>query len=137
MTLGRRARLTDTAPTARVKLLLPLYDVTAPVVCTISPEDKADRIAVMNRMRAATTSIERTHIGLLLHFPREAALEAAVRRFALDEKRCCQFWGFAVVADDDELVLRWDGPPTAGPLLDTLESVLRSGDPIESIEGLL
>ena len=129
--------MTDTTPAARAKQLLPLYDDDAPIVCTIGGDEKADRIAVMNRMRSEMTSLERTDTGLLLQFPRTASIEDDVRRFALDEKRCCQFWGFAVLDSDDELVLRWDGPPTAGPLLDTLESVLRSDEPIERIEGLL
>ena len=129
--------MTDTTPTARAKKLLPLYDDAVPIVCTIGDDEKADRIAVVDRMRAAMTSLERTGTGLLLEFPRTTSIEADVRRFAVDEKRCCQFWGFAVVEGDDELVLRWDGPPTAGPLLDTLERVLRSDEAIESIEGLL
>jgi hypothetical protein len=129
--------MTDTTPAARAKRLLPLHDDAAPVVCTIGEDEKADRIAVMDRMRAAMTALERTDTGLLLQFPRRADIEADVRRFALDEKRCCQFWGFAVVDGDDELVLRWDGPETAGPLLDTLEAVLRSDERIERIEGLL
>lgn len=125
----------DVATTA--KKLLPLFDDTVPIACTIGADEIPDRLAIVERMRAAMTTMERTETGLLLQFPRQPALEADVRRFAIDEKRCCQFWGFAVLAGDDELVLRWDGPPTAGPLLDTLEAVLRSDEPIEQIEGLL
>lgn len=129
--------MTDTTAAARAKQLLPLYDDAAPIMCTIGDDEKADRIAVMDRMRTAMTSLERTDTGLLLQFPRTASIDDDVRRFALDEKRCCQFWGFAVIDGDNEIVLRWDGPPTAGPLLDTLEAVLQSNEPIERIEGLL
>ena len=128
--------MTETA-TAKAKQLLPLHDNTAPIVCTIGPDEKADRIAIVNRMRASTASIERTETGLLLQFPRTDAIRADLDRFAIDEKRCCQFWGFAVVDGDDDLALRWDGPPTATELLDTIERVLRSDMPVETIEGLL
>lgn len=128
--------MNDTA-TAKAKQLLPLHDDTAPIVCTIGPDEKAERIAIINRMRASTTSIERTDTGLLLQFPRTDAIRADLDRFAVDEKRCCQFWGFAVVDGADDLALRWDGPATAGELLDRIERVLRSDEPVETIEGLL
>ena len=128
--------MTDTA-TAKAKQLLPLHDDTAPIVCTIGPDEKADRIAIVNRMRVAATSIERTGTGLLLQFPRTDAIRADLDRFAIDEKRCCQFWGFAVVDGAYDLALRWDGPATAGELLDAIERVLRSDEPVETIEGLL
>ena len=127
--------MTDIA--AKAKTLLPLYDDSAALACTIGADEIPDRIAIVERMRVAMTSIERTDTGLLLRFPREDAIEADVRRFAVDEKRCCQFWGFAVLDGDDELVLRWDGPPTAGDLLDRLDALLRSNEPIESVQGLL
>jgi hypothetical protein len=128
--------MTETAAT-KAKKLLPLNDGTAPIVCTIGDDEKADRIAIIERMRGAATSIERTNTGLLLRFPRTNAIRADLDRFAIDEKRCCQFWGFAVVDGTDDLALRWDGPDTAGELLDSIERVLRSDAPIESIEGLL
>lgn len=127
--------MTDTA--AKAKKLLPLHDDTAPIACTIDDDEIADRIAIVERMRAAMTSIERTDTGLLLQFPREDAIGADVRRFAIDEKRCCQFWGFAVIEGDHELVLRWDGPPTAGDLLDRLDVLLRSEDPVAIVGGFL
>ena len=79
--------MTDTTAATRAKRLLPLYDDAAPIMCTIGDDEKADRIAVMDRMRTAMTSLERTDTGLLLHFPRTASIEDDVRRFALDEKR--------------------------------------------------
>ena len=128
--------MTETAAT-KAKKLLPLNDGTAPIVCTIGDDEKADRIAIIERMRGCATSIERTDVGLLLQFPRTDATRADLERFAIDEKRCCQFWGFAVVDGDDDLALRWDGPATAVGLLDTIAQVLRSEKPVSSIEGLL
>jgi len=127
--------MTDTV--GKAKKLLPLYDDSAPIACTIGADEIPDRIAIVERMRASMTSLERTDTGLLLQFPREPAIEADVRRFAVDEKRCCQFWGFAVIDGDDEIVLRWDGPPSADELLDRLDALLRSDDPVESIQGFL
>lgn len=43
-----------------------------------------------------------------------------LRRFAVDEKRCWQFWGFAVASTDHDLTLRWDGPPNTAEILDHL-----------------
>jgi hypothetical protein len=127
--------MTDTSDRAR--RLLPLHDDTVPIVCTIGEDEKADRVAMLDHMRRALIGLERTEHGLLLELPRGDGLDADVRRFARDEKRCCQFWGFAVVEGDDTLVLRWDGPDAAASLLDTIAGVLRSDAPIESIDGLL
>ena len=74
---------------------IPLYDATAPVACTIDETDVAERLAQVERLRAAVTEVERTAAGLVLRFPVDPAVEADVRRFAEDEKRCCAFWGFA------------------------------------------
>ena len=41
----------------------------------------------------------RTHRhGLLLHFPKSPDIDADLRGFTVDEKRCCTFWGFDVTA---------------------------------------
>ena len=129
--------MTSDVAATRAKRLLPLFDDTVPVACTIGDDEKTDRLALLTRLRSAATSIERTDTGLVLAFERDPAVEDDVRRFAVDEKRCCQFWGFAVVESDTSLALRWDGPPTAATLLDTIEAALRSDSPIESLGDLL
>ena len=126
----------DSTPLTAAKRLLPLYDESAPVACTIGADEIADRIATVARMRAAMTALERTDTGLLLQFPRDSLIEADVRRLAVDEKRCCQFWGFAVLDGDDSIVLRWDGPPEASVMLDRLDALLRSEEPVDSLQGL-
>lgn len=126
-----------TTATAAAKRLLPIHDDAAPIICTIGANEKVERIATIERLRASATSIERTTTGLVLQFPRTDAVLAELERFAIDEKRCCQFWGFAVIESDYQLALRWDGPPAAGELLDTIERVLRSDEPASAIEGLL
>lgn len=87
-------------------------------------------------MRTTLTSLERTEHGLLLHFPFCSDVEAELRRFAADEKRCCQFWGFEVLSGDD-LTLRWDAPPSAGDLVDELEAFFRGDAPASALAGLL
>ena len=90
---------------------VPLYDDSAPIVCTITDQEVPDRLALLERMRTNLTAIEPSEHGLVLHFPIRDEVEADIRRFAADEKRCCEFWGFEVTKAPDELILRWDGPP--------------------------
>lgn len=116
---------------------IPIYDESAPIVCTIGDHETGDRIEVVERMRLNLSGIERTDHGLLLHFPADDELEAEVRRFAVDEKRCCQFWGFAVDSGDSGLTLRWEGPPAAHELVDRLHSYLQGDEPLTTISGLL
>ena len=120
-----------------MKRRLPLYDETATISCSLTPEEIPDRLATIDRIRTEHDSLERTEHGLLLHFPPSTDLEAELRQFALDEKRCCQFWGFEVLADADALALRWDGPPSATPLIDELEAFFGGDRPVEVLAGLL
>jgi hypothetical protein len=85
--------------------LIPIYDATAAIASTITNTEIPERIALIERMRTAMTTIDRTPTGLLLHFPNQPDVRADLGAFAVDEKRCCQFWGFderleAVVAAD-------------------------------------
>lgn len=116
---------------------IPIYDTTAPIACTIGTDEIPGRIALVERLRANARSVERTPDGLLLRFAATAANEADVRRFADDEKLCCQFWGFAVDVDDDEVRLQWEGPPAVGELLDRLYVYLTGAEPSSALAGLL
>ena len=49
----------------------------------------------------------------------------------MDEKSCCQFWGFEVSSTEEELTLRWDGPPSSEELLDLFLAYFRGEQPIE------
>jgi hypothetical protein len=115
----------------------PIYDDTAPITCTIGSDEIPERIELVERMRHNLEGIERTEHGLLLHFPSGADIERDLRRFAVDEKRCCQFWGFSVAVDADELTLRWDGPPDADDLIGRLVAYFEGDQPLTSISGLL
>lgn len=116
---------------------VPIYDATAPIACTIDPTDIPERIALVESMRTRLALLERTDHGLLLHFAADPATEADLRRFALDEKRCCQFWGFAVATTSDDLTLRWDSPPNAAEILDQLEAFFTGDEPASGLAALL
>jgi MerR family copper efflux transcriptional regulator len=116
---------------------LPLVDEDAPIACSLAPGDVPGRIALLERLRDAATDVARTPHGLRLRFPPDAEVEADVRRFAVDEQRCCTFWAFSVDADPNCVTLRWDGPSAAADLLDHLHRFLVGDEPIGSLGGLL
>lgn len=116
---------------------IPIYDADAPITCTIGRDEIPERIELVERLRTNLDRLERTDHGLLLHFPARPDIDADLRRFAVDEKRCCRFWGFAVETTDGELTLRWEAPPTAVDLLARIEHYLRGDEPLTSISGLL
>lgn len=117
--------------------LIPIYDDTAPIACTISTAEIPERIELIERMRTAMTRIERTPTGLLLHFPDRRAVRADLTTFAVDEKRCCKFWGFDIVDEPSGVALRWDGPPAAHDLLGQLETFFTTDAPTPVLDGLL
>ena len=116
---------------------IPLYDATEPIVCTASSNEVPNRIAQIERLRDLITGVDRTEHGLLLHFSNTAEVEADVRRFASDEKRCCQFWGFDVDAAGERLTLQWDGPPEVADFLDRLHAFLLGNESLSIDTGLL
>ena len=116
---------------------IPIYDESTSITCTIGDDEVDERVALFERMRRNLRTVSRTDHGLLLHFPRRADVEAGVRRFAIDEKRCCRFWGFAVETGQGELTLRWDAPPAASEVLARIEASLLGEAPITSIRSLL
>jgi hypothetical protein len=119
-----------------MKKLIPIYDDTAAIACTIGEDEVDGRVELLERMRTSLEVVERTEHGLLLRFPKREDVEADVRRFAVDEQRCCAFWGFDVGGGEDEVTLRWDSPPTAAGLLERLHDYLVGDEPITSL-GLL
>ena len=117
--------------------LIPIYDASAPIACTIGDDEIPERLALLERLRQALDSVERAEYGLLLRFWDEPAIAADVRRFTVDEKRCCQFWGFEVGSRSGELTLRWDGPPGAADLIDQLHAYFLGDQPLTALAGLL
>lgn len=117
--------------------VIPIYDDTAAIACTISNAEIPERVELIERMRTAMTALDRTPTGLLLHFPDNDAMRADLATFAVDEKRCCQFWGFDIRDEPSGVALRWDGPPAAGDLLDRLVTFFTTDAPIATLDGLL
>jgi hypothetical protein len=116
---------------------IPIYDAAAPITCTIGRDEIPERIELAERMRQNLERLERTEHGLLVHFPDRPEVQADLARFALDEKRCCQFWGFAVDNTDGDLTLRWDAPPAANQLIAKIGAYFDGDEPLTSISGLL
>jgi hypothetical protein len=116
---------------------IPVYDDTAPITCTIGSDEIPERIELVEQVRHNLERIERTQHGLLLHFPNRPDIDADLRRFAVDEKRCCQFWGFEVGTTPDQITLRWDGPPDVADFLDRLHAYFLGDEPLTTITGLL
>ena len=118
-------------------MTFPIYDASEPVTCSIDATEVAGRVELLERLRGALRAVERTDHGMLLRFPLRPDVEQDVRRFAVDEKRCCAFFGFAVETTGDELTLRWDAPPRAGELVDQLLAYLAGERELPDIAGLL
>ena len=113
---------------------IPVYDATAPIVCTIDVAEVLARRALIERIRASVLGVERTPDGLVLELPTER--EADARAFAIDEKRCCGFWGFDVTRDGSTVTLRWDGPPDAAPLVERLVAYFGGAADLDLFAGL-
>jgi hypothetical protein len=116
---------------------IPIYDATAPIDCTASSDEIPERLEVMERMRLNLDRIERTAHGMLLHFPDRPDNLEDVQRFAVDEERCCAFWGFEISTHGDELVLRWDAPPALDDYVEKLIAYFQGDQPITDVSGLL
>ena len=117
--------------------VIPIYDETKSISCTIERGEVSGRLELMERMRMNLVAIERGAHGMLLHFPETDAIADDLERFAVDEKRCCEFWGFAIDRRADELVFRWDAPPAADEIVERLIAYFRGDEPIADIAGLL
>jgi hypothetical protein len=115
----------------------PIYDDTTPIACTATDDELSERIEVLERLHADLAGLDRTEHGLVLRFPRRDDVEADVRRFAVDEKRCCQFWGFEIDVSDDRVQLRWDGPPAVQEFMDRLQAYFEGDEPLTAVDGLL
>lgn len=116
---------------------IPIYDASAPVMCTATSDEIPVRIEQVERMRSNLDRIERTAHGMLLHFPNRPDIESDLRMFTVAEKGCCQFWGFEITTEPDELILRWDAPPTLDVHLTRLMAFFEGDEPLAATSGLL
>jgi hypothetical protein len=116
---------------------IPISDETAPIACTISTEEIPARVELIERLRANLDGLDRSEHGLLLRFPNRAEVAGDLRRFVVDEKRCCEFWGFEITTTDEALRLRWEAPPDGQGLIDRLLAFFRGDEPALDLAGLL
>jgi hypothetical protein len=116
---------------------IPIYDATAEIACTAAADEIPKRIEQVERMRSHLAAVERTEDGLLLHFPNRPDIEEELRGFTIDEKACCQFWGFAIESDPAQLHLRWDAPPTLSDSMTSLLDFFQGNEPLTAESGLL
>ena len=115
--------------------LIPIYDATAPIACTLTAGEVQERRLLLEWLRDHLQQVDRTEHGMLLHFPAGEAVAERLRLFAAVEKQCCQFWGFDVVTTSEGLALRWDAPPAVDDLVDRLLAWLRHES--DDLSGLL
>lgn len=116
---------------------IPLHDATAPIACTLGTDERPARVELLARLRDEAAAATRTDHGLLLRFPDRPDLADLVGRFAADEQRCCAFWGFEVERAGGALLLHWDGPPAATPVVERLLSFFAGDEPLGDLAGLL
>jgi hypothetical protein len=116
---------------------IPISDDSSPITCTATSDELSERLETIERLHEDLVAVDRTEHGLVLHFPLREDIEAEVRGFAVDEKRCCQFWGFEVAVAGDRLQLRWDGPPAVRELMDRLHAYFEGDQPVTAVDGLL
>jgi hypothetical protein len=116
---------------------IPIYDDTSPIACTATERELRERLETIERLHAHLVGVDRTEDGLVLHLPHREDIEAEVRRFAVEEKGCCGFWGFDVDVADGLLHLRWDGPPAVRELMDRLHAWFEGDEPVTALDGLL
>ena len=119
--------------------LIPLYDETAPVACTLDATDLDARLEQMDRMRGSLIGTARTEHGLLLRFAPSPEIEAELAQLRRRRKGLLSVLGFRVVRrpTDHEIALRWDGPPSVNELLDGLLVFFDGNSSIEEVRGLL
>jgi len=123
--------------TAAGRRPVPIYDATAPIICSIDAGEVQERIELFERLRHEHVRLDRTEHGVLLHFPDRPHVEADLRRFAEAEKRCCSFWGFEIGRIHVEVTLRWDAPPAAGEIVGRLVAYLQGDESLTAMSGLL
>ena len=114
--------------------LIPLYDSTAPIVCTLTADEVQERRDLLGWLRANLSRVDRTEHGMLLHFPGGDDVDEQLEHFAAVEQQCCRFWGFALERGETT-TLRWDAPPAADDLVERLLAYFRGED--SDLTGLL
>lgn len=108
----------DDAPTpVPVELLprRPQETPQVPIACTLTGDDRADRIGHWRRLLAQAVRREPVEGGVRVELP--VALTGEVAELAAAEQRCCAFFDFTLRPAGETLRLEVRAPAEAAPLL--------------------
>lgn len=97
------------------------FAVELPIVCTLNPALKRDRLAWVDALAAdALRSREPIEGGLRHRFRAGDDVERRVRELAALESECCAFLSFEVSREADAVLLDVTGSAEAQPVIDQL-----------------
>jgi hypothetical protein len=115
---------------ATIPLHHPAPAPEGPIVCTLSPDDHAGRLADFRRsLFSRLVGMERpepTRLRLLLAADADPA---TVRELLVREQGCCAFLGFTITGGDDRLVADLEVPDGAAPALDAIAGLAELAAP--------
>jgi hypothetical protein len=92
----------------------------APIACTLTAADQADRAGQWRQLLSQADARERVPGGLAFRFP--ARLAGRIAELAAAEQQCCTFFNFALHLAAGALRFEVQAPEGAAPLLDDLFS---------------
>jgi DNA-binding transcriptional MerR regulator len=95
-------------------------ELSAPIVCTLSMDERPDRSNAWTELLARATERESTATGIRLRFTADPQLVSSVSELVVREAECCAFFSFAITVDTRGVWLSVDAPPDARPVLDAL-----------------
>jgi hypothetical protein len=93
---------------------------TAPIACTLSADDAADRSTEWADLLSHVTERTPTTAGMALRLPSDPAVVARAAELAVQEAACCAFFSFSVTVDASGVWLEVGAPPDGRPVLDAL-----------------
>jgi DNA-binding transcriptional MerR regulator len=93
---------------------------TAPIACTLSADDAADRSTEWADLLSHVTERKPTAAGIALRLPSDPDIVARAAELAVQEAACCAFFFFAVNVDASGVWLEVGAPPDGRRILDAL-----------------
>jgi hypothetical protein len=98
----------------------------APIACSLTVGDLAEREGAIDRLFARSSGRERTERGVRIHFSTDATLERELAELVGAERECCPFLDFDLREDGGHLTLTVEGPPEARQTVDMFASAARA-----------
>jgi hypothetical protein len=109
--------------------ILSHVDATAPIACTLPVNEFGDRLRSLEAIVGDDVrEVVRAPGSIRIAIARRdrGDLEDQVTRWAVDEKACCTFLGFAVDADDETVTIEIEAPPSADRTLDGIDWLVQA-----------